>query len=161
MTTKNDEIERLFRKHYASSLRIATTLLHDKDTARDIVHDVFATFLSGSKADISEAYLGIAVRNSCLNYIRDLSVRDRIHNLYLLESDRIDEIGWPGEEIFAEIADTMSRLPSDQCRKVVELRYRDGMKYHEIADALGISQVAVYKHLRHAVEILRKTLRNR
>ena len=148
----------MFRKHYASSLRIATALLHDEETARDIVHDVFATFLSGSKADITAAYLGMAIRNSCLNYMRDLSVRDRIHNLYLLESDGLDEIGWPGEEILEEIAGVMSKLPSDQCRRVVELRYRDGMKYHDIAETLGISQVAVYKHLRHAMEILRNTL---
>lgn len=39
------------------------------------------------------------------------------------------------------------------------MRYRLGMKYREIAEAAGISEVAVYRHLRHALDILRQTLR--
>ncbi|MCM1028647.1 MAG: ECF-type sigma factor [Alloprevotella sp.] len=53
----------------------------------------------------------------------------------------------------------MTRLPSDQCRRVITLRYRDGLKYREIAQTLGISEVAVYRHIRHALDILRQTLR--
>lgn len=160
MTTKNDEIERLFRRCYASSLRLAVALIHDTETARDIVHDVFASLLSTDRSDITESYLGRAVRNSCLNYIRNLSVRDRLHNLYLLETDECDANDWPDEETFRLIADSMYLLPSDQCRRVVDLRYRLGLKYSEIARTVGISEVAVYRHLRHALDILRQTLRN-
>lgn len=160
MTTKNDEIERLFRKRYLSSLRLAVALVHDAETARDIVHDVFASLLAGEYREISEAYLSRAVRNSCLNYIRDLSARDRLHNLYLLDVDECEAEDWPDEETFRLIAGSMSLLPSDQCRRVVDLRYRLGMKYSEIAEAAGISEVSVYRHLRHALEILRQTLRN-
>ena len=40
MTTK-DDIERLFRTHYAAMYRLAMLILRDDDVARDIVHDVF------------------------------------------------------------------------------------------------------------------------
>ena len=159
MTTKNDEIERLFRNCYVSSLHLAVRLIHDAETARDIVHDVFASLLSVDRSDISEAYLSRAVRNSCLNYLRDLSARDRLHNLYMLEEDECDSDDWPDEETFRLIAASMDLLPSDQCRRVVEMRYRLDMKYREIAEAAGISEVAVYRHLRHALDILRQTLR--
>lgn len=159
MTTKNDEIELLFRKRYVSSLHMAVKLIHDAETARDIVHDVFASLLSVDRSDINEGYLSRAIRNSCLNYLRDLTARQRLHNLYLLEEDECDSDDWPDEETFRLIAASMDRLPSDQCRRVVDLRYRLGMKYREIAETAGISEVAVYRHIRHALDILRQTLR--
>ena len=47
MTNKND-IEQLFKAHYAQMYRLAVALLHDDDLARDIVHDVFASLLDSS-----------------------------------------------------------------------------------------------------------------
>lgn len=46
MTNRND-IEQLFKAHYAEMRRLAVALLHDDDLSRDIVHDVFATLLDG------------------------------------------------------------------------------------------------------------------
>lgn len=40
MTTKSD-IEQLFQSNYRAMLTLAIRLLHDLETARDIVHDVF------------------------------------------------------------------------------------------------------------------------
>ena len=37
---------------------------------------------------------------------------------------------------------------------------RQGMSYREISTTLGISEVAVYKHLRHALDVLRQKFRN-
>ena len=80
MTSRND-IERLFKAHYARMHRLAVALLHDEDLARDIVHDIFAALLGGemrvaalSDADINVAggYLLKSVRNRCLNHIRGL-----------------------------------------------------------------------------------------
>ena len=62
MTTK-DEIERLFRSHYAAMYRLAMLILRDDDVARDIVHDVFEALLVSGKEDVSEGYLLTAVRN--------------------------------------------------------------------------------------------------
>ena len=48
---------------------------------------------------------------------------------------------------------------TDRCRLVVDLRFTGGLSYAALASALGISEVAVYKHLRHAIETIRKNLR--
>ena len=45
MTNRNDEIERLFKTHYARMHRLGVAILHDSDVARDVVHDVFASLL--------------------------------------------------------------------------------------------------------------------
>ena len=47
MTTKSD-IEQLFQSNYRAMLTLAIRLLHDPETARDIVHDVFESLLSAA-----------------------------------------------------------------------------------------------------------------
>ena len=44
--THRPDIEKLFKKYYAQMHRQAAMLLHDDDLARDIVHDVFAPYLT-------------------------------------------------------------------------------------------------------------------
>lgn len=56
------------------------------------------------------------------------------------------------------IYSTVANDLTDACRRVVELRFSDGMSYKAIACTLGISEVAVYKHLRHAIDVLRKKM---
>lgn len=161
MTTNTDVIEKLFRQHYAALLRIATLLLQDNETARDIVHDVFAALVTAPTPEVTAAYLARAVRNRCFNQLRDISVRERFSNLYLLDNDEADVEGeWPDEETLRLVAEGIGSITSEQCRRVVEMRYAQGMKYREIAVAAGISETAVYKHLRHALEVIRKNLEN-
>ncbi|MCM1028648.1 MAG: hypothetical protein NC342_07320 [Pseudoflavonifractor sp.] len=104
MTTSTDQIERLFRKCYASSLDMAVSLVHDVEAARDIVHDLFASLLLADNNDINESYLTRALRNSCLNHLRSLSTRDRIHNLYIMVEDECSDNDWPDEDTFELIA---------------------------------------------------------
>ena len=43
-----------------------------------------------------------------------------------------------------------------QTRKVLDLRFRQKLKYREIATELGISEVAVYKHLAQGIRKLKQ-----
>ena len=40
----------------------------------------------------------------------------------------------------------------------MELRFNRGMQFSNIASEMGISQTAVYRHLSHALSIIRKKL---
>ena len=63
--------------------RLAVALLHDDDLARDIVHDVFATLIEAPfEIPPTGGYLIKAVRNRCLNHIRDCEIHQRIANCY-------------------------------------------------------------------------------
>ena len=157
MTTTND-IEQLFRTHYTSMHRLAMLLLRNEDVARDIVHDIFESLLNAGHTDVSGQYLLKSVRNRCLNYLRGLSTSERIKELYALEEQEIAAEEWPDDETIAKIHSTVSNNLTDACRRVVELRFTDGMSYKEISQTLGISEVAVYKHLRHSIDVLRKQL---
>lgn len=154
--TKTSEIEQLFRTHYAAMHRLAMLILRDEDVARDIVHDVFESLLITGGADVSGSYLLRAVRNRCLNHLRGLSVRERFCAIYPLDEKEIDDEDWPDDDTIALIHSTIANDLTDACRRVVEMRFSEGMSYREIADALSVSEVAVYKHLRHAIDVLRQ-----
>lgn len=163
MTSRKDEIERLFRAHYPRMKRLARVLLHDDDAACDVVHDVFASLLrpadgDTAQANVGEGYLLSAVRNRCLNHIRNTEARERLSEAYFADIADYETEDWPDEEIIARLNAVLATGLTSQCRKVVELRFAGSMKYGEIASALGISEVAVYKHLRHAIEIIRKKI---
>lgn len=157
MTTTN-EIEQLFRTHYTAMHRLAMLILRDEDAARDIVHDVFESLLHAGQTNVPDIYLLRAVRNRCLNYLRGLSTKERILEIYSLDEKEIDDEEWPDDIIIAKIHSAVANDLTDACRRVVELRFTYEKTYKEIAASLGISEVAVYKHLRHAIDVLRSKL---
>lgn len=156
--TETNDIEQLFRTHYVAMYRLSMLILRDEDVARDIVHDVFESLLNNGLTDVSGQYLLKAVRNRCLNHLRSLSTRERVNKLYAIDEQEIAEEDWPDDETVAKINATVANDLTDSCRRVVELRFTYGMSYKEISCKLGVSEVAVYKHLRHAIDVLRKKL---
>lgn len=155
MTNRND-IERLFRSNYSAMLTLAIRLLHDTDTARDIVHDVFESVLSDNLSTVTPAYLLTGVRFACIKYLRTLSLRERFNNLYALDIDAIEDDEWPDPEDVARLNELIDQSLTMQDRRVVRMRFNERMSYDEIAGQLGISDVAVYKHLCHAMDVLRQ-----
>lgn len=154
MTT--EEIEPLFRAHYAGMLVLAHRLLHDDHAARNVVHDVFASLLAGASKDITPAYLLQAVRNRCLKQIRDLGTRERLLRLYALDLSEIEEEQWPDADDVATLNRIVGRELGETDRRVLLLRFRHRKSYREIAEAMGFSEVSVYKHLRHAMQVIRQ-----
>ena len=158
MTYRND-IEGLFKAHYAQMYRLAAALLHDDDLARDIVHDVFVKLLDGDGDFIvGGGYLLKAVRNRCFNHIRDCDIHQRVASRYFLDNEEYDTEEWPDEETIARIYSLIRNDIPPQARRVMELRFNDGMPFGCIATTMGISETAVYRHLSHALTIIRKKL---
>jgi RNA polymerase sigma-70 factor (ECF subfamily) len=161
MTTKKQKLETLFRQYYRQMYRLATMLLHDDAESKDIVHDVFAQLLASSAElheDTAAAFLLTSVRNRCLNVIRDRKIQERVQRLYLLD---LDTTIIP-TDLFCEETKALTEgfilLAPPVCREVVELHFRDGLTFREIALRLGVSETTVYKHLRHALQQLREYL---
>ena len=154
--TKND-IERLFRLHYAPMTRLARTMLYDDEEARDVVSEVFATLI---KTDIAprnmETYLMMSVRNRCLNLIEHKSVKVKFEQAYTLEAQESSEETEDDEQQLQELMAFARQNLTEQTLRVFRMRHLQGMKYQEIADELGISRVMVYKHLAQAMEKIRE-----
>jgi RNA polymerase sigma-70 factor (ECF subfamily) len=148
-------IELLFRKHYGRMLLTARILLRNQEEAEDVVGDVFETLMhSQQELDMNhvESFLLASVRNTCLNRIRQRMAAERARR------QQTQEVA---EEAYAElplddILDYIANELKPQTKQVMMLRYNEGKKYADIASDLGISRVAVYKHLNKALKILKK-----
>lgn len=154
-------LEGLFRQHYGKMTHLARTLLHDDAEAQDVVQDVFARLLeneyqmTGSKA---EAYLMSAVRNRCMNHIRNMQLRERFKHLHPLdeanESHSIEEMMAELDRINA-IVDAHIEEPQ---RTIFSLRFDEELTFQEIASRLDISVGAVYKYLRQCISRIKSFL---
>lgn len=80
-------------------------------------------------------------------------------NTYFANWEEYDDKDWPDEKTLAEIISIVRHELPPQCRRVVELRFISGMKAEEIAGEIGISPRGVFKHIRHALSIIRKKLK--
>ena len=161
-----ETIERLFRQHYQRMYRLAKVLLKDDAASKDVVSDVFADVLDGNVAlrpDSTEGYLLVCVRNKCLNLLNRQKLKDRVQHLLLADASPIIA---PKEAIMTDISEEkakqeairtyMDTVLTPQTRKVLDLRFRQKLKYREIAAELGISEVAVYKHLAQGIKKLKQ-----
>lgn len=151
-------IERLFRHHYRDMYRLAIILLHDDAESKDVISEVFAQ-LAAREDDLEEgkerAFLMTSVRNRCLNVIRNRNLRQKIQRMYLLDVENDIRPVEAMEDELARINSLIATVLTEQDRNILLLHYRSRLKYREIAEREGISEVAVYKHLRRAIETIR------
>ena len=166
MQTNKETIERLFRQHYPRMYQLARVLLKDDAASKDVVSEVFADVLDGKVAlrpESTESYLLVCVRNKCLNLLNRQKMIDRVH--HLLQADASPNIA-PQESILSEmkkeeekreaILAYMETQLTPQTRKVLDLRFRQKLKYREIAAELCISEVAVYRHLAQGIKKMKQ-----
>ena len=177
MQINKETIEQLFRQHYLRMYQLARVLLKDDAASKDVVSEVFADVLDGKtqlgldnetandKTIASEpplpsanagSYLLVCVRHKCLNLLSRQKMKDRVHHLLKAPLEAtIAEIDRETEKYEAILAYMDTEL-TPQTRKVLDLRFRQKLKYREIATELGISEVAVYKHLAQGIRKLKQ-----
>ena len=157
--TNKTKIEQVFKEHYVRMYRFAFFLLHDDELAHDIVHDVFVSLLEGkSQKSVTESYLLTAVKNRCINHIRDCNIHHKIINRYFINTSEYELDNWPDEETIIQITEIIKKEVPSQARRVLEMRFKKNMKFADIATEMSISETAVYRHLRNALQTIRKKL---
>lgn len=146
-------IQRLFRQHYAKMLRVARSILYDEQESEDVVSDIFANLLHGQTVlmpDTTEYYLLTSVRNQCLKRLRHVPSSLEDSSFVEPMDDSAD-----ADERLTDIDEFVACSLTEQEQRIFRLRFTDGCSYEEIAAAEGISRVAVWKHLSHALNEIR------
>ena len=147
------EIQRLFKQHYAKMYRMARTILYDEQESEDVVSDIFEDLLHGQtilKPETEERYLLTSVRNRCLKRLRHTSSTIEESGY----TEPTDDSGVEDERL-TDIDEFVACHMTEQEQRIFRFRYTDGCSYEEIAAAEGISRVAVWKHLSHALNQIR------
>ncbi|MDE6340214.1 MAG: sigma-70 family RNA polymerase sigma factor, partial [Muribaculaceae bacterium] len=115
------EFEEIYRRCCRSALKLAFSLLHDDDEARDAVQEVFLKLWeSDSVIENEGAYILRMVRNSCLNRIAATDIRERLkRKLSLDDIDETEEPRISGDKL----KQAVTTLLSPRERQVVDKIY--------------------------------------
>lgn len=149
---ERETVQQLFRQHYAKMQRVARTLLYDVQESEDVVSDIFEQLLHGRITLIpgaEERYLLTSVRNRCLKRLRHIDI------IRSAAAGLCDD-GSAGDERLTDIVEFVVARLSLQEQRIFRLRFTEGYTYEEIALAEGISKVAVWKHLSHTINAIKK-----
>ena len=153
----------VFRTWYPVLVRVATAMLRDTDAAEEVAQDVMHELWRRAHvldANLTlRAYLLRSIRNRALNHMRHLKVRKSSQGD--VEALYDEPMGSDQPVVARELAEAVQRALSElppRCREVFELSRVDGLRYAEIAEALGISEKTVEAQMGKALRTLRARL---
>lgn len=155
-------VDALFRRHYASLLRLGVVMLGSREAAEDAVQDAFVALhrnwqtLHGPEA--AEAYLRSAVLNRCRSWVRR-QVTQRAPRPLMLVREHEDgpEDSTVGREEAESLVAVMRTLARRQ-REVLACRYVLELSIAETAQLLEISEGSVKAHTHRGLQALRKRI---
>jgi len=155
-----NKFEEIFRALFKPLCGFAMKYTGDLDSAKNLVHEVFIQVwekFDSLPADTHyKSYCYAAVRNRCLNYIRDRKKFVLIENV---PEENFREINTTMEtsELAMKIDEAIASLP-EKCRMVFELNRIEGLKYTEIAEKMNISLKTVEAQMSKALAVMRDHL---
>ncbi|CAH0994569.1 RNA polymerase sigma-H factor [Emticicia aquatica] len=156
--------ESIFRKYYQSLCNYANSILKEMDESEEIVQHLFLSIWEKrSDLEISislKSYLYRAVHNHCLNRIKHLKIREDYQqyatNFYDSSYESVSQTVIKNE-LEIKIEEAIRKLP-EQCRLIFRMSRFDELKYHEIAEQLGLSPKTVENQIGKALKLLRVEL---
>ena len=159
-------LEQLFRQNYSEMIHLARVLLGDDGEAEDVVQDIFLRIADSdilrpeglSVARIppkNDSYLLIAVRNACLNKIRQMQLHERVKNLLPIEDETdLQPIDRQLEQL-EDISAFVDEQLEEPHRSIFHLRFDEDLTIAEIARRLGLNPNTAYKYLAQSIQKIR------
>jgi RNA polymerase sigma-70 factor (ECF subfamily) len=158
------DFELLFRSHYSTLCSYANNFLKDTDASEEIVQEMMFKLWINRESVIFDSsprsYLFRSVRNSCLNLLKHMNVREEYRasrEAQVQDWQRSQEDEMIVTELEQKIRDAVDKLPVERRKVFVMSRY-DGLTYAEIAVRLNISVKTVENQMSSALRTLRKEL---
>ena len=158
-----DALRRIYEKYKDDLLGLAVTMLRERSAAEDVVHDVFVAFagtvgsfrLSGTL----KGYLSTCVANGARDRNRLKSGQNvGLDGIQGADSDSDGPVDHAiGQEQSGRMEDLLARLPYEQ-QEVIVLHLHHGMRFREIAGALGISINTAQSRYRYGLDKLRSIM---
>jgi len=151
-------LERIYRDHYLRLVRLAVLLVSDRESAHDIVQNIFARMIAKGTLFAEEASAIAYIRASILNEAKNWYRKDwtRRAKARLLGTD--DAAKGADELVISsitrsEVHDAIQQLTTRQ-RQVIVLRFLEELSVAETAQALRLTPGAVKTASNRAVKSL-------
>ena len=149
-------IELLFRQNYSKMIHLARVLLGNDSEADDVVQDVFLRIAGSDIPPKSDNYLLIAVRNACLNRIRQKQLHEKVKNLLPIDAEADFQPIDKEQERLEDIASFVDGQMEEPHRSIFHLRFDEDLTIADIARRLGLNPNTTYKYLAQCMEHIRQ-----
>lgn len=153
--------EALYIKYFTPLVYFAYKRIHDEDTAKDLVQDVFRRIWEGDKLKrmVDEQHMKVyvyqGVVNACNNYYNGLKPNVDIEQAYYLESGEDISNDYIRIDLYRILYELVEQLPPE-CKRITKLYYKNGYKSGEIAKMLGLHVSTVKNQTRRGVLLLKQ-----
>ena len=159
LNKQTENFDDLFRYNYRPLCLYALHYLQDVDLAEDIVQESYTSLWEklqeGTHVLNRKSYLYMMVRNRCLDHLRKKGIPTESLKPYdtygIIDDDDAEERAQTEARMWTAI----DSLP-EKCREVFILSKRDGLKYEEIAEELGLSVNTVRNQISKALKVLKE-----
>ncbi|MCF6297083.1 MAG: RNA polymerase sigma-70 factor [Flavobacteriaceae bacterium] len=151
----------LFDRYYNRLVAYIVTYTHDHDQSEEIVQQAFINLWEDrNKLSIEKSprnYLYAIAYNRFVDSFKKAKRREQLLDDLWEKSlrDRIVEDNEQLEKRIEKIKQIINSLPP-KCRKVIQLNKREGLKYTEIAEQMGITVKTVESQMRIAFKKIRE-----
>ncbi len=157
----------LFYHHYKPLGRFVFNMIHSPQLTEEIVQDAFVKiWLRRDSLDQINSfgnYIFVLCRNEAFAKLKKIASEKaaitRLEHYLAVEAEH-DQLENPTEAYRSLIEEAVAKLPPQQ-KKVYQLSRHDRLKYGEIADQLGLSEVTVKKYVQLAVQSIQKDVTTR
>ena len=148
-------LEQLFRRNYSEMIHLASVLLDDDEEAEDVVQDIFLRVADTDIPPENDNYLLTAVRNACLNRIRQRQLHDKVKGLMPIEDEADLQPIDKRLERLEDVAAYVDEQLEEPHRSIFHLRFDEDLTVSEIARRLGLNPNTAYKYLMQSIQQIR------
>ncbi len=127
-----------------------------EDLTQECLLRVYNSLEQLRDTDKLDPWLQVLVRNTVFTWLRERRRELEMCSLGL-EADTESEpyASYEDDALLYMVLQQVLQTLSEEDRRMIEMRYGDGMRYHEIAKAMGINVEAVRKRINRALARLR------
>jgi len=156
----SEVVTELYKAHYNQLVRLAVMLVHDVQTAEEVVQDAFeAMHLAWRRLRDREKALSY-LRQSIVNKSRSVLRHRKVVEMHALKPAPDEQSAEHAALTLIErsaVTSALRALPARQ-REAIVLRYYGDFSEADIAKAMGISRGAVKSHTARAMAALKSIL---
>ncbi|WP_316822981.1 RNA polymerase sigma-70 factor [Pedobacter gandavensis] len=153
-----------FKRYHQSLAYYSFRLVQDVQEAEDIVAECFFKLwqrrLEFEREENIKAFLYVACRNACLDYLRHIKVRSIAQQRYfdqLLQAEETILYKIIKAEVLYELNLEIELLPENY-RRVFRMIFFDHKKTDEIANELGLTIQTIRNYKSRATELLKTSM---
>lgn len=152
------EVVRLYEAHAASLFRLAMAVSHDQEVSRDAVQEAFVKYCvarnAGQEIREERAWLARVMHNQIVDWHRGRKTRGEVpmENAATVADDAVDP---ESAQLLEERLKEAKAILSPAELRCVQLRAA-GMRYHEIAEVMGLRTGTIATFLFRAVRKLKR-----